>query len=233
MLNIRQMRIDTRLGVGFTAILTSMCLLLAGVAINDARGHDLLAAIGRTGAQKDAAVAMRDALLSSAVAIRNIGLQTTVEGVQHEEAEARKDRTRFLDAKTGLEASGLGVDEKAIFGRLVEIDQQMAGHLKDAIELATMLNTEQDAAIITTKIDPLLDKSRKALDQFVKLQEQQVEKQIEETKRRRLVAEQLAFAVAVLVVLGAALLAWRLTVSIRAPWWSPSKPLRVSRAVIW
>jgi len=90
---LRGMKIGTRLAVGFAAILLLMCALTAGVEISSTRNHAaLLAAMDRADAQRSLAVELKDALLSGAVAIRNIGLQTTVETIQREEAEAAVQR---------------------------------------------------------------------------------------------------------------------------------------------
>jgi methyl-accepting chemotaxis protein len=215
---IRRIRIGARLATGFGAILALVCLLLAGVMANSALSRDnLLSALSKADKQRDAASTMQDALLSGAVAIRNIGLLTTLDAVQREEGVAKKERARFLEAKGKLEVSGLEADEKAIFVRLVDIDDKMAGYLKDALGLASMMNSEQAAAIITSKIDPLLAEARLELGQFIKLKAQKVQQETVNADQRHLVAQGTTITVAALMVLCAALAAWQLTMSITQP----------------
>ncbi len=215
---LRSMKIGARLAGGFAAILLLMCALSAGVDISSTRNHaELLAAMDRAATQKSLAVELKDALLSGAVAIRNIGLQTTVDAVQREEAEAGAQRARFLKAMSQFDKAGSGADEQAVFERLRAIDREMSGHLKDAIGLATLFNTEQSAAIIVTRIDPLLVKARKEIEQFVQLQEARERASLDSANQRRVTFERVGMAIAAIVILLAAAGAWLLTASITVP----------------
>ena len=216
--SIRRLKIGARLGAGFGAILAVVCLLLAGLMVDSAMSrHNLLQALGEADARRDAALTMKEALLSGAVAIRNIGLLTTIEAAQREEAVAKQERARFLESKSKLDALGLDADEKASFGRLIEIDGKMSGLLKDALGLAAMMNTEQAAVIITTKIDPLLAQARQELGQFIELQARKAGNEKLKADRQHDRAENTTVAVAMLVALCAALAVWQLTVSITRP----------------
>ena len=211
-------KIGFRLGMGFGLILLAASLMLAGALIsNGASRAALMATLQRASAKQDTAEAMRNALLASAVAVRNMGLQSQVEGVQKDEAEAKRQRTLYLAAKSSLEASGLADNERAIFARLEDTDRQMEGHFKDAVDLASQFNTEQAGAIITGKIDPLLVKALEDLNGFIAVQKQMGDAATAQANADNRTTVGVIVAAGLLVLAFAATMAWRLTVSITHP----------------
>ena len=76
-MNLRNLRIGMRLGLGFGLILLLATVTLLGATRSQTAGRDALKqSLQRAAAQQQLAVDMRLALLSSAVAVRNMGLQT-------------------------------------------------------------------------------------------------------------------------------------------------------------
>jgi methyl-accepting chemotaxis protein len=217
-MNFRSVNIGTRLSLGFGLILLSASALLAATLLSgNAARFDLLQTLNRAAAQEQEAVVMRQALMSSAVAVRNMGLQTQTDGVQKDEAEAKKQRADYLAAKGRLEATNLESEDKVLLERLVAIDREMEGRFKEAVDLAAQFNTEQAGAIITGKIDPLLNKSLVELSNFIALQKRHT---AEATERANAASRNTQWAVAAtgaLVLALAALMAWRMTVSITQP----------------
>ncbi|MET0517616.1 MAG: methyl-accepting chemotaxis protein [Burkholderiaceae bacterium] len=212
------MKIGPRLGLGFGVILLAASAMLAGSLLGNAASRSaLLDTLQRAAAQQETAVEMHKRLLSSAVAVRNMGLQTEVSGVQKDEAAAKKERAAYLAAKAQLEAAGLNSEEKAIFARLDDIDRQMDAFFKEAVDLAAQFNTEQAGKVITEKIDPQLNKAVAELSAFVAIQKQHGVQATDAANagNRAIVA---SISVAGLVVLAiAAAIAWRLTISITRP----------------
>jgi methyl-accepting chemotaxis protein len=217
-MNLRDMSIGLRLGLGFGLILLASSLMVVGVWVsNSASRAALLETLQRAAAQQDLAVDMRHQLLSSAVAVRNMGLQTKVEGVQKDEAEAKKQRAAYLATRGKLEAGGLGDKERALFTHLAEIDRQMDAQFKEAVDLAAQFNTEQAGAVITGKIDPLLTQAMGDLATFISLQKQHAAEATEQVNASNR-ATGIVIAIAALVVLAfAAFMSWRLTTSITRP----------------
>ena len=192
-------------------------MLLGTVMSNAAERAALLKTLQHAMAQQDLANDMRNALFSSAIAVRSMGLQSTVDGVQKDEAEAKQQRSAYLVAKGKLEAAGLGTKEREIFARLVEIDRMTETQFKTAVDLAAQFNTEQAASVITEKIDPLLRSASRQLADFVALQKQHA---VEATSRANASsndAQRMIIAAGVLLLLAAGLTAWRMTVSITRP----------------
>ena len=217
-MNLRTLNIGTRLGLGFGLILLSASTMLVGTMMsNTASRNALMETMDRASQREEAASGMRMALLSSAVAVRNMGLQTEVDGVQRDEAEAKKQRTAYLAAKATLEAADLSAEERNLFGRLTGIDAQMETYFKDAVDLAAQFNTEQAGAIITGKIDPLLTKAVTELASFVALQKQQTQAAVAQANALRRTVETATGVAGVVVLLLVGLMAWRLTTSITRP----------------
>jgi methyl-accepting chemotaxis protein len=212
------MKIGLRLGLGFGMILLAASVMLVGSLVsNGVNRAALLETLHNAAAQQDVAQEMNLALLKSAVAVRNMGLQTKVEGVQKDEAEAKKQRAAYLAAKGKLEAAGLGAQERDMFAKLTDIDKQMDAQFKEAVDLAAQFNTEQAGVIITGKIDPLLTQAMTELASFISLQKQHSDEATARTNASNQTTV-MVISVAGLVVLGfAALMAWSLTVSITRP----------------
>ncbi|MBT9499970.1 MAG: HAMP domain-containing protein [Burkholderiaceae bacterium] len=217
-MNLRDLKIGARFGLGFGVILASASAMLIGAMVSNASSRGaLLQTLQVSAAQEDQAVAMRHALLSSAVAVRNMGLQTQVEAVQKDEAEAKKERSNYLSTRTKLEATELDADERAVFKRLGEIDTLMEKHFKEAVDLAAQFNTEQAGAVITGKIDPLLNQANAELAKFIKMQKEHTAEATERANDSNRTTERTITAAGILLLALAALTAWRLTVSITRP----------------
>lgn len=211
-------KIGFRLAMGFGLILLAASMMLIGALVSNGSSRATLqATLQRASVQQDTAEAMRNALLSSAVAIRNMGLQTTVDGVQKDEAEARKQRALYLAAKGKLEASGLAEREHAIFTQLEDIDRQMDAHFKTAVDLAAQFNSEQAGAVITGKIDPLLNKAMGELGGFIAIQKQHGEEGAAQANADNRKAVSVIAVAGLLVLAFAVFVAWRLTTSITRP----------------
>ncbi len=217
-MELRDIRIGPRLATGFGLILLAFVLTLVGAVISSQRQSQVLVQTMQRAAQEQALVAeMRDALLSSAVAMRNMGLQADVEAVQNDEALARRHRAGYLAARKTLEDGQADAEEKAMLARLADIDRRMEVHFAEAVGLASQFNTEQAAKVITQQIDPLLQQAAKELSAIVELQKRHSADAVaaaDAAGRRTLWA--LGGASAAVLAL-AAVLAWRLTLSVTHP----------------
>jgi methyl-accepting chemotaxis protein len=217
-MNLRNLTIGTRLSVGFGAILLSASALLAGAMVSNAASRTaLLQTLAKASAQQEQAAEMRSALLASAIAVRNMGLQTKVEAVQHDEEEAKTERARFVASRLKLEGAAATADEQALFKRLGEIDAKMEEHFKEAVDLASQFNTEQAGAVITGKIDPLLKQANAELARYIAIQREQTAAATAQANAVNRGTEIAIAAAGAIVLAFAALLAWRLTISITAP----------------
>ena len=217
-MNLRNLNIGTRLGLGFGVILLSASAMLVGAMLSNALTRNaLLQTLQQAEQQVNEAVNMRHALLVSAVAMRNMGLQNTVENLQKDEALSRKERANYLAAKTRLQALSAGADELAVFERLTRIDHDMDLYFKEAVELGSQLNTELAAAVITSKIDPLLNSAVTELAGYIALQKKHTLEATSQANADNSLIQGIIAAAGALVLVLVALMAWRLTISITRP----------------
>jgi methyl-accepting chemotaxis protein len=216
--NLRDMKIGTRLGVGFGLILVSASVLMAGALVSGRTSRNAMIETLQLAKQREAmAVGMQQALLNGAVAVRSMGLQTTTDGVQKDEAEAKRQISTYLAQRGKLEAAGLGEAERAVFGQLAGLDKQLDAHFKEAVDLAATFNTEQAASVILTKIDPLQQQVNQALVQFIALQDQQTEAATAAANQQNATMVGAIVAAGLGLLLVAAVTAWRITASITGP----------------
>jgi methyl-accepting chemotaxis protein len=217
-MTLRNYGIGARLTATLAFILLIAAALLSLSLLGSASDRD---AIGRTlksaGAQAELAQSMHRSLLHAAVAVRNMGLQTTVDGVNAAETAAKAAQATYLQHKKALEAAGLSAEGQALLGELATLTGQTDKHFHDAVGLAQQFNTEQAAAIIATRIDPLNARIEDVLARFTALQQRQAGAALAE-------AEQHAGRTATLIIAvggcGLALsiwLGWALARSILAP----------------
>ena len=217
-MNLRNLKIGVRLGMGFGLILLVAASMLAGALFsNNASRTSLLETMQRASVQQGLAEDMLNALLSSAVSVRNMGLQSKVEAVQKDEAQAKRQRTAYLAARTQLEGLGLSGPERDLFARLAAIDSQADAHFKEAVDLAAQFNTEQAGTVITTKIDPLSTQAASELASFIGMQKQQTQAAIEQANASNRTTVGVICGVGVLVLIIAIGIAWSLTTSITRP----------------
>lgn len=217
-MKLRNLKIGIRLGLGFSLILMAAIVLLVGAMYSTSASRTaLLETLQRAAAQEDVANEMRNSLLSSAVAVRNMGLQTEVADVHHNETEAKRHRAVYLAAKNKLETIGLSADEKAVLIRLGEIDIQMDMFFREAVDLAAQFNTEQAAKVITEKIDPLLNKAMVELVTFIEIQKANGAKATDQANADNRTTVGLIGTAGFVVLAAAVLVAWRLTISITGP----------------
>ena len=220
-MNLHDMKIGLRLGLGFGSILLVAGALVVSAIVNSSSDRTtLLDTLQRTAAQQEIAHAMNTSLLKGAVAIRNMGLETKVEDVQKDQAEAKTQRAAYLDAKTKLEAMGLGVKEREVFAHLGEIDRRTDVHFNEAVDFSSQFAAEQAGAIITGKIDPLLNQSMTELENFIAMQKQNANvanvaaAQMDKNNATTVIVMS---GVGLLVLTFSVIMAWRLTVSITHP----------------
>ncbi|MEC5218193.1 methyl-accepting chemotaxis protein [Actimicrobium sp. GrIS 1.19] len=171
-MNLRRLRIGSRLGLGFGVILLILLLALVAVGVLNANNKSaLVAGLAQAEGKADLAATMKNALLEGGIAMRNIGLQSDVALMQKEEQAVRQQQKRSDVAREKLLAYGLSETEKKLLNNIVAIDQAITPLLKQAVRQAMAFNGEAAIALIASQIDPLNQKALVDINQLVDIQQ--------------------------------------------------------------
>ena len=217
-MKLSDLRIGTRLGLGLgTMLLASFLMLLASIVLHQRAKVDMAQTRQQADNQQGLALNMRQSLMSASLAVRNMGLHDSTDGVQAAEAMAKKERATYLAAMSQLEGTGLADAQKARLAQVRSIDAAMARDFGEAVDMAAQFNTEQAAKLITTRIDPASAKALAALNEFITAQRQLAD---EESARVDAHTARVEYGLAVaglLALVASAFVGWRLSLSIVRP----------------
>ncbi|RZI42658.1 HAMP domain-containing protein [Herbaspirillum sp. HC18] len=182
-MNLRTVRIGTRLGIGFGIILVAVACVLAADIIISASGRRVQNE-GLKVATAKASVAgmMRSAVLEGGIAMRNVGLQYSTPEMQKEEAKAQVQRKRFQETQGKLLALGLSDEEKAIVANIAELNGKTDEPFKEAIQKVKEYANESAGKLISSSIDPLNQKAIAEIDRLVDMQQKAVAALLEESE---------------------------------------------------
>jgi methyl-accepting chemotaxis protein len=182
-MNIRTVKIGTRLGMGFGIILALLvCVLAVDIVISANVRHTQNEGMKRANAKAVLANAMRGAILEGGIASRNVGLQYTTPDIEREAAKAQAQRKRFHDAQGKLVALGLSAEEKVLVDSIVAIDKQTEAPFQEAIQKVKEYANEAAGKLISTGIDPLNQKAIAEIDKLVAIQQKAVDRLITESE---------------------------------------------------
>ena len=217
-MKISDLRIGTRLKIGFGIVLALLIAVVVLVNVSSARNErQLFAGLELASTKVQWTATMRAEQLEAVVAIRSIGLHSEVSEMNKEEARLKEHSQRYAQALQQLMALGTTEEEKAIFARMAELEKGLAGLRADAIGQALAFNAEGVAQIIAKRMDPLFRQLMAEINQLVELQqsaEQQVRAQAQAASRR---LNGLLYGAAIIAVLVGSVLAWGTTRSITRP----------------
>ena len=217
-MNLRDLKIGPRLGAGFALVLLSAGGLLAGsIASSQASRASLQQVLDASGARQDAALDMRQQLMQMSVSVRNMGLHTEFAAVQQAEQAAKKDRAAYLAARARLDGFALSAEEKGTLDRMTTLDASISKHFDEAVDLAAQMNSEQAAKVIAERMDPLSSESMALIGKFIELQKQRAAGAAAQAQAQTERSIATLIGIGLLVLLGAAVTAWRVTLSITRP----------------
>ncbi len=179
-MNLRTVKIGTRLGIGFGIILVLvMCVLVADILISADSRRVQNEGMKHANAKAVVANVMRGALLEGGIAMRNVGLQYTTPDMQREEAKAKAQRKRFQEAEDKLLSLGLSDEEKAIVARIADLNKQTDAPFQEAIQKVKEYANESAGKLISTRIDALNQQAIVEIDKLVGMQQKVVDDLLE------------------------------------------------------
>ena len=171
-MNLRDVKIGTRLGIGFGIILT---ILVAGILSANFLNHQnktrLMDNMALSSTKNLQIATMKSAMLETGIAMRNIGLQADVGEMQKEEGKVKEQHQRYGAAHDKLQSIGLSEIEKKTLAGIDAFDKEVDVAFKEAIVQVMAFNSEGAAKIIASRIDPLNQKTLTALNQLADLQQ--------------------------------------------------------------
>ncbi len=184
-MNLRNLRIGTRLGIGFGVILTMLIVLLAADSFFSASNrHQMIAGLELSNAKTTLAGAMKSGLLEGGIALRNIGLQTDMGEIDKLKTVAKIHRARLIEARDKLIATGLSEAEKKIIENVNQLDMETEAPYKEAYLMILQFNNEEAVKVIATKIDPLQQKAILEINKLLDLQNAASQRLSAETESR-------------------------------------------------
>jgi len=167
-MSIRNFSIGSRFTAVMATILVVAAALLTASLYSDAHNRTTTSETSRAATERiELAGAMQQSLMRRSLAVLTIGLQTDVAGIDTAVTEANNERTSFNQTRKALEGRGLSTEEKAMLDELDGLEKQNLKHFENAVGLAQQFNTEDAAAVIAKKIDPLNKKSAAVLASFI------------------------------------------------------------------
>ncbi|OWW21379.1 methyl-accepting chemotaxis protein [Noviherbaspirillum denitrificans] len=214
-MNLRNVRIGTRLGIGFAVILALLTVVVtvSALLVNQNR-KALKEGLGTANLKADLVADMKSALMQSGIAMRNMLDISTVD-IQKERVE--KQNALYNQAYAKLIELPLSDGEKDILAELKKIEKNLAPQYKIAVLQGQNMNFEGAAAVITTYIDPLNMKSVAEIDKLLAIQREAEKKVLTDSEAADSDLLSLLVVLTIMAICIGALISWRITHSITAP----------------
>jgi len=215
---LRSLRIGTRLGLGFGAIVAVMVAVAVSASLyGKASRKELATVIEAAGAKEALAGDMKALLLEQANYMRNVGLQTEVKDMQASEDRAKQLDAAYSKAIERMSQLQLGAEEKGVLDTLRTLDKQIDEPFKQALALATSFHSEEAAKVITQDLDPPVQKQLTELNRLIDIQKKANRAAIDAATVNGDRVAAIVFAVQALALLVSLLMAYVVTRSITGP----------------
>jgi len=215
---LRKMRIGTRLGLGFGAVLAIMIAVSVSGTLLFQKSRNDLAAVHEAASAKEALAAdMKATELEMSAVMRNIGLHSEIKLMQADEDRARVLEARFNKAFEQMSKLTTEPAERDVMEAVAKLDKQLDDPFKQALGLATSFRNEEAAKVLLGEVDPIVQKT---LDQLNRLIEVQKKASSEAARNAIVMGDRLTmttYGILAAVLVLAVLIAWTTTSSITGP----------------
>ena len=192
-MGLRELRIGTRLAIGFGAILAIMMAVSVGGTWLGKKSRDDLAAVHATASIKNAlANNMKALALEQSSVMRNIGLHSDIKAMQMDEDRARRLGAMYDEARENMSRMPLSAQEREIIESLNQSDKEIDKPFQQALGLSTSFRNEEAAQVLMNEVDPHVQKTLFELNRLIELQKKTNE---EATQSAMLSGDRLAFAI--------------------------------------
>jgi methyl-accepting chemotaxis protein len=215
---LRNLKIGTRLALGFGAIVGAMLIVALGGAAYAKKSRDALTdTLQYTNEKERLAAEMKALVLEQSSVMRNIGLHSDIKAMQMEEDRARRLGKLFDEARERMSKMGLTAAERAIMETLNKLDRDVEAPFKQALGMSTSFRNEEAAAVLMKEVDPLVQQSIAELNRLTEIQKKANADAVAEARGTAEKLVLLVYAIQAIVVAGAVAIAWATTRSITMP----------------
>jgi methyl-accepting chemotaxis protein len=218
MISLSNIRIGSRLALGFGMVLTILAFMVfAGNSFTASNKKELIDGLSRSNLKREAATTMKIALLEGGIAMRNVGLQADVDSMHKEVARLDQEKKRYAEADARLHSMGLTDPEKQIVADIEHLNGEIEAPFKEALDQALVFNAEGAAKTLAGRVDPLHKKAVARIDELLVLQRAAAAKFLEDSVAAdRGLTTLLLLAGAAAILVGTAC-AWVIARSITVP----------------
>jgi len=215
---LRNLKIGTRLAVGFGAVLLVMVVVaVGGTAVAKKSRDDLTATLQAIGAKERLASDMKALVLEQSSVMRNIGLHSDIKAMQADEDRARNLGKKYDEARDAMAKLVTTQAERGILENLNTLDKQVDAPFKQALGMSTSFRNEDAAKVLMTELDPVIQKALDNLNQLLEIQDKADAEAVAASQAAGARLAGTVYVVQAVVVLFAIFLAWTTTRSITGP----------------
>src|SRR5258708_29872797 len=168
---LRNLRIGTRLALGFGAVLAVMLTVsIAGTWLGKKSRDDLAGVVATAGAKQNLAAEMKALALEQSAVMRNIGLHSDIKAMQLHEHRARSLGRMYDEARERMSRLGLTASEREVLEALNKADKEIDKPFQPALGLSTSFRNDEAAKVLMNEVDPLVQKTLLELNRLIALQ---------------------------------------------------------------
>ena len=215
---LRQIRIGARLALGFGAVLAVLiAVTFGGTWLGKKSRDDLAGVVAAANVKQTLAAEMRAYALEQSAVMRNIGLHSDIKAMQVDEDRARTLGKQSDEARERMAKLATTAAERELLESLAKSDHSLDKPFAQALGLSTSFQNEAAAQILMKEVDPLVQKTLADLGRLIDLQKKAADEAVQSAMVSGDRVATITYAVALVVLVLAILIAWTTTRSITVP----------------
>jgi methyl-accepting chemotaxis protein len=215
---LRNLKIGMRLSLGFGSLMVILLLvIIVSSTLGEKGKKDLLQGVESATSEVALIAEMRNALMETGIAVRNIGLNGDVAVMAQQANIVKRQTAAYKAARGNLEKMPLTQAERDVLASLAAIDRDSEAPYREALGQALAFDSEAATKTIVSRIDPLNQKAVADMARLASLASDNLRLVIAESLRRDTQLRMINTAIAVLALLLGGALAYLITRTITAP----------------
>jgi methyl-accepting chemotaxis protein len=222
-MNIGNMKIGTRLGLGFAFTLTLLIVIaLFGIERMDRLQQHLREVVNINNEEARLAAEMRHSVAERMIVLRDLTLLTEPEQMQPEVARLKAETDRYAQAGARLTEllathESDAESQHAILTRVRKAEEEILPLMDRAADWGMNGRTDEVTLLLTREVRPMQQKWVAALDELVELQTRRNRQTADEAEQAHATARLLMLCLCVAAILLGGTIAWITTRSITRP----------------